>query len=350
MTRTAPLTPPVVPVTEARHRGTIDGPTTATPTRLGRVLPAADAGGAVGAGTDPRSRPHDTTVPIRPLTFRELLDVPFALIQPDIGRLAGFAGVLLLVGELTVVGATGGVSHLTDGSDGGTALAAVLATMCCAWLLRFVLRGVSTAVGLARVFAAPIGWRTALSRFGARWRPLLLFQALFTFVGVGVLLAGIPLLFLGPAIPVWLGRVRAKRFVAVPIIMAEGLPARAAMERAHMLARDVLWARTGLWICQRLLFGLLAIPLLAIPLFISDISGTHRWAFIVLVSSAALLLVAFGEIVEASSRVVCYVDLRCRREGLDIPVPGSPPDGRPTPVGGPIPADFPGNETFGGRR
>lgn len=323
------------------------------PTRLGRVLPAADTDGAVGAGPDPQSRPRDTTVPVRPLTFRELLDVPFALIQPDIGRLAGFAGVLLLVGELAVVGATGAVSHLTDGSDGGTALAAILATMCCAWLLRFVLRGVGTAIGLARVFAQPIGWRAALSRFGARWRPLLLFQTLFTLVGVGVLLLGIPLSFIGPVGPVWLGRLRAKRFVAVPIIMAEGLPARAAMDRAHMLARDVLWARTGLWVCQRLLFGLLAIPLLAIPLFVSDISGTHRWAFIVLLSSAALLLVAFGEIVEASSRVVCYVDLRCRREGLDIPVPGfspgSPSGSRPAVVGGPMQAGFPGTEPFGGR-
>ncbi|WP_174361834.1 hypothetical protein [Nocardia brevicatena] len=322
----------------------------AAPTRLGRVLPAADAGGAVGAGTDPRSRPRDTTVPVRPLTFRELLDVPFALIQPDIGRLAGFAGILLLVGELAVVGATGGISHLTDGSDGGTTLAAILATMCCAWLLRFVLRGVSTAVGLARVFAEPIGWRTALSRFGTRWRPLLLFQALFTLVGVGVLLISTPLSFIGPIGLVWLGRLRAKRFVAVPIIMAEGLPARAAMDRAHMLARSVLWPRAGLWICQRLLFGLLAIPLLAIPLFISDISGTHRWAFIVLLSSAALLLVAFGEIVEASSRVVCYVDLRCRREGLDIPVPGSPSGTRPVAVGAPMPAGYPGTEPFGGRR
>lgn len=321
----------------------------AAPTRLGRVLPAADTDGAVGAGTDSQSLPHDMTVPIRPLTFRELLDLPFALVQPDIGRLAGFAGILLVVGEVAVVGVTGAVSWLTDGSDAGTALAAILTTICAAWLLRFVLRGVCTAIGLARVFAEPIGWRTAVTRFGTRWRPLLLFQTLFTLVGVGVLLIGIPLAFIGPLGLVWLGWLRAKRFIAVPIIMAEGLPGRAAMDRAHLLDRGVLWARTSLWICQRLLLGLLTIPLLAIPWFISDISGTHRWAFTALLSSAALLLVAFGEIVEAAGRVVCYIDSRCRREGLDIRVPGFSPGGRPTDVGEPGPTGFPAAEPFGGR-
>ncbi|WP_280427126.1 hypothetical protein [Nocardia brasiliensis] len=64
-------------------------------------------------------------------------------------------------------------------------------------------------------------------------------------------------------------------------------------------------------------------PLLGIPFYLSDFSGTRRWAVIVLLTSGVLLIAAFGEIAESATRVVGYVDRRCRREGLDIHVPGT---------------------------
>ncbi|MET9285797.1 hypothetical protein [Nocardia beijingensis] len=285
------------------------------------MLPAAEPAGAVGAGTDPVPGSPGATVPIRPLSFRELLDVPFALIQANIRALAGLSVPGLLLAETVVVAVTAGGSALTGGSDTGTAWSAILATAACAWLLRFVLRGTTVALGLATVGGAPIDRRTALRRFGATLGPLLAFQLLFTMVGLGVLaVSGLPIVTL-PLAGIWLGWLRARRWVAVPVLFVERTSHRDGVARAKLLAEGAEWPTTGLWIVQRALFTLLAVPLLAIPLFVSDFSGTHRWPVLVLTTSAVLLLTAFGELVEASSRVVCYVDRRCRREGLDIRIP-----------------------------
>ncbi len=260
-------------------------------------------------------------MPIRPLSFRELLDVPFALIQANIRALAGLSVTGLLLAEAVVVAVTGSVAEFGDGSDSGVAWAAILSTAACAWVLRFVLRGTTVVLGLATVGGAPIDRRTALRRFGGSLGPLLVFQLLFTLVGVGVLALGGPLIVTLPLAAIWLGRLRAGRWVAVPVLLVERTSHRDGVARAKLLAEGAEWPTTGLWIAQRALFTLLAVPLLAIPLFVSDFSGTHRWPVIVLTTSAVLLVTAFGEVVEASSRVVCYVDRRCRREGLDIRIP-----------------------------
>lgn len=253
--------------------------------------------------------------------------------------LAGCAAVLLVAGELVVAGSIGLVSHLTGGSDKGTALAALFATLTAAWFVRFVLRGVTVATGLARVGLVPIGLRESLRRTVARLGPLLVTQLSFTAIGVAVLgISGLlfPLTFLGgllwflvtyPFCLVWLAWLRARHLAAVPVLFAEGAGAGVALARSGVLVGDRRMQRTGLRICQHLLFALLTAPLLGLVLFVGDISGTHRWAFLVLVTTAGLLLAAFTEVVESSTRVVGYLDLRCRREGADIRIP-APTGGR----------------------
>ncbi|MGQ4598853.1 hypothetical protein [Nocardia sp. R6R-6] len=260
-------------------------------------------------------------MPIRPLSFRELLDLPFALIQANIRVLAGLSLLGLLAAESVVIAATAGASWLTGGSDQGTAWAAILSTAVCAWLLRFALRGTTVALGLATVEGAPIGSRTALGRCAAIFGPLLVFQLWFTLVGVGVVVVSSLLLVTLPLALIWLGRLRARLWVTVPVLFVERTSYRDGVARAKLLVEGAQWSTAGLWIAQRALFGLLAVPLLAIPLFVTDFTGTHRWAVIVLITAAVLLVAAFGEVVEASSRVMCYVDRRCRREGLDIRIP-----------------------------
>ncbi|WP_227997844.1 hypothetical protein [Nocardia australiensis] len=262
-------------------------------------------------------------MPIRPLSFRELLDEPFALIQANIVVLAVSIAAGLAIAELVVVAVTAGVSHLTRGSDQGTAWAAVLSTAVCAWLLRFALRGMTVAFGLASASGELIGWRTALTRMRAAGVALLVFHVMFTLIGVSVLALGSLLIVTFPFALIWLGYLRAQRFVAVPVMFGEGASHATAMARSKLLVGGAEWPTAGLWLCQRGLMVLLAVPLLGIPWYLSDFSGTHRWPVIVLLTAAVLLIASFGEVMEAATRVVSYTDRRCRREGLDIRLPSS---------------------------
>lgn len=272
-------------------------------------------------------------MPIRPLSFRELLDAPFALLQADLRTTAVCAGLLLLAGEAAVAAFIGLVSYLTDGSDDGTALATLCATLIVAWIIRSVLRAVSVTTGLARATGTPISLRVALRRTGNRLGPLLLTQLSFTVIGIAALLPSVLLFPLGfaagliwflltfPLCLLGLAWLRARHLVAAPVLFAERTTARTALARSGLLTGSLRMQRTGLWICQRLVFALLIAPLGGLALFVSDFSGTHRWPFLVLFTATALLLVAFTELIESSSRVVGYLDLRCRREGMDIRIP-----------------------------
>ncbi len=259
-------------------------------------------------------------MPIRPFTFRELLDTPFALIQANITALLALGAGGIVVAEIVVVALVASFSGLTGGSDAATWWSAILTTAVCVWLLRYVLRATTVALGLATVFGTRLDARGALAQLRGRALPLLIFQILFTLVGVSVTALCFTLVVTAPLVLPWLGRLRATRFAAVPAMFAEHADHAAAVGRAKLLVVGKEWTLTGLWAAQRALFVLLAIPLLGVPLFLSDFTGTHRWPVIVLLTSAIMLLVTFGEIVEASSRVLVYVDLRCRREGLDIRV------------------------------
>ncbi|GAA5046822.1 hypothetical protein GCM10023318_12630 [Nocardia callitridis] len=264
-----------------------------------------------------------TTVPVRPLSFRELLDTPFALIQANIRVLLGGMLVGLVAGEVLVVAITGGVSHLNDGGDGATALGAIVSTVVVAWILRFWLRATTVTFGLAGVNGASIGWRGAAAGFVANAGPLLVFQLLFTLVGVLVLTVSSLLIVTIVPGTAWLGWLRSKRFLTVPVIVAESVGHTQAVARSTLLVAGTEWAITGLWLCHRLLLLVLCVPLIGIPWLLADLTGTHRWPVIVLLTGAVLLIAMFAEVIEASTRVVVYIDRRCRREGVDISVPGA---------------------------
>ncbi|KAF0849564.1 hypothetical protein [Nocardia caishijiensis] len=282
------------------------------------MRPAPRVGG-VGAGIDPARPP---TIPLRPLRFRELLDEPFALIQANIRPLSALAGATLVLAVLGVLGTTGLVSHLTDGSDAGTGWAVVLATAAFGWLSRLVLRGVSIAVSVADLSGTPTDLRSGIRTAAHHGGPLVIAQIMFSLIGIGVLTVGSLLIITYPLALIWLSNLRARRFVVEPTIIAEHTGYRAAVARSKDLVEGAAWTIGGLWLTQRLLFGVLAVPAFGIPFFLSDFSGTHRWAFITLVVGGVLLVVTVAEIVEATSRVLCYVDRRCVREGLDIHIPG----------------------------
>ncbi|MEV0850957.1 hypothetical protein [Nocardia fluminea] len=287
----------------------------------------ADTVGAVGAGVDPAPVPAPVppmppTVPIRPLRFRELLDEPFALIQAHIRTFAVLGGSALVIGVLVALGVTGLVSHLTDGSDAGTAWAAILATATCVWVARLVLRGVTVAIALADFHGVRYGVLDGMRAASRRATPLVLAQIMFTLTGIGVLLVGSVLVITFPLALIWLSYVRARRFVTEPAIVAEHAGFGLGVARSKELVHGADWPTAGLWLTQRCIFAVLAVPAFGIPFFLSDFSGTHRWAVITLLVGGFLLVVTVSEIVEATSRVLCYISRRCVREGMDIRIPG----------------------------
>ncbi|MFD3705978.1 hypothetical protein ACFWUP_22810 [Nocardia sp. NPDC058658] len=291
------------------------------------MRPALDTVGAVGAGVDPALVPAPgpsmpPTVPIRPLRFRELLDEPFALIQAHIRAFAVLGGGALVVAVLMVLGVTGLVSHLTDGSDAGTAWGAVLATAVSAWVVRLVLRGSTIAIVIADFHGVRFGVLDGLRAAARQATPLVLAQIMFTLSGIGVLLLGSILVITYPLALIWLSHVRARRFVTEPVIIAEHAGFRGGVARSKMLMDGAVWSTAGLWLTQRCLFAVLAVPAFGIPFFLSDFSGTHRWAIITLLVGGFLLVVTASEIVEAASRALSYISRRCVREGMDIRIPG----------------------------
>ncbi|GAB2698748.1 hypothetical protein [Nocardia thraciensis] len=260
-------------------------------------------------------------LPIRPLSFRELLDLPFALIQSRVRLLAAMAGAGFVIASGAVVAITAAGSALTAGSDTGTAWSAVLSTLVFAWLLRSYVRGVAVPIGLASANRSPITWRATARRLAANAGGLLRYRAVSTGISIGVLIPGTALIItLLPALA-WLGWLRARRCLSTPALFDGPVRYRDAAARARNLAVGAEWRLSGVWLTLRALLLVLVVPLLGIVLFAAEISGTHRWATITLATSTVLFLTAATEMVESASDIVAYVDRCCRREGRDIRIP-----------------------------
>lgn len=264
---------------------------------------------------------RDTPVPIRPMQFRELLDRPFGLVQTRIKQLAGMSVWAVLLAAGVAFGITGLVSVATGDSDAAVAIAAVLATLICVWLLRLYVRGIATAVCLSVVHGQPLAWQAALKRVVTHAGPLAVFQIKYTLIGIGVLALGTPLMITLPLAAVWLGWLRARQYPTASVIFDESASAAVAARRAKTLMGGTEWQIVGLWMYLRTLLVVLILPVLLAQSLVSDISGTRRWTVTALIITAVMILTAFAETIESATQVVVYVDRRCRREAWDIRLP-----------------------------
>ncbi len=295
--------------------------------RLGLVFPAAaDQAGpssrqaeatAPDAGLD-----APETIPLRPLAFRELLDLPFAVIQADIRTLATCTIVGLLVAEGLVVAINVADSAMTDGAAGSSAVSAIASTLLMAWLLRLFLRGMTVSIGLSRIGGRAMSWRAALARCRRRFGALLADRLVYTIFGIAIPAVGTAVLIIGllGSTPL-LGWLRARRLTVAPVLFAEPVSYGDAVGRAKILAAGAEWRLAWLWLALRALLLMLVVPLVGAVLFVANFSGTHRWTVIVLATTGALAIAAFAEVMDAASSVIGYVDQRCRREGWDVRIP-----------------------------
>lgn len=270
-----------------------------------------------GTGQDGRMHPGEPTAvgtPLRPLGAAEILDgavrgvrrnfravaaiaVPFALVQSA-------AGALLILA----------LSHSSPLNSlvllGGQAIALAVGT---------VRTGVLAPVFAEDLFGRRVVAGAAVRELGRRWFPLVLIAVVATIAEVGGLL---PFAVLG----VWLWGVWA---VVAPALVLERTTLGRAFGRSFALVRDNFWRTWGIralgWVLTTVLGALIVIPFEVIALLVTDTDPGDSAAsignvgvFVTIVAVGTLLQAIVLGPVTSAIETLLYVDLRMRREGMDL--------------------------------
>jgi hypothetical protein len=330
--------------------------------------PSAQAIGSssIGAQAGWTPPPKPGLIPLRPLTLGALLGASFQVLRRNPRPIFGFAllisgatffAALLLVG-LVAFAAFSRVAS-AEGSDFDTVSAGAYALVALAGLIGVVLSLVASAVlqGVVSLEVArgTLGerlrlgglWRAARGRIGALigWT-LLISSAIVVALLVVVLVITLIAAFGGVAgivvsvllgIVAFLGAVAAgfwlfTRLSLVPsALMIERLPLRAAIARSWTLTIGSFWKTLGIQLLVAVIINfvtsVVSTPLQLVVTYGSvlinpngDQTGTVA-AFVVIYILAIVLSVIFGAIgsvIQSATAALIYLDLRMRKEGLDL--------------------------------
>ena len=250
-------------------------------------------------------------VALRPLGAADILDGAVRLVRRH-ARAAYTVSIPFAVVRAVLTAslglATGALTQL--GGLGGLAIAAGFGT---------VVTGLLTPVLAGDLLGEQLSARTALRRVGRRWWPLVVLAVAATVaenVALGALIAG----------GVWLWGVWA---VAAPAMIVEGLGVRRAFGRSLDLVRGVFWRTWGLralgWVLTYVLGLFVSLPFLVLAGVLGGLnpidtanSPSSSAVFVVVSAIGTLLSTALVAPVTSAVEVLLYLDLRMRREGLDI--------------------------------
>jgi hypothetical protein len=260
------------------------------------------------------TQPRQGCVPLRPLGVAEILDGSFRAIRRNPAAMFAPAAVLAVVRVAATAGLQlGGYRFLNS-----VALQ-LLGTFVIGAVLGTVLSGLLAAVVTQDVLGVRITARQALTRLRGRiW-------ALLGLAVVSTVLETLGLIVL--AVPgIWLWGLWA---VAVPAMVVERSTIRGALARSRQLVTGMWWRVWGIRALAYLLASLLGIvvsvPFLALAsavtgsggLLTSSTSGSPA-VYVLIISVGSVLSATLTEPVRAGIDALLYVDLRMRREGLDI--------------------------------
>jgi hypothetical protein len=295
----------------------------------------------------------------------EILDGAFTAVRRNPKATLGLAAIVMTVYGIVTAGSTLILLHLVNGANQDQTLTAtrfgeiVVPTYgivgVVAFLADAILTGMLTAVVghgvLGRQISIGDAWRIAWPRFWALvgstlLEGLILFLTLLVGVGVSagigaaliaghVAPVGILIIVVGSLTTLVFTVIFAVRFaVAAPTVVLEGRRPAASLRRSWSLIRKSSWRVFGIILLTELIV-LVASGVLEVPFgVISAIVGHGSGGTITFggtsttgsVSVTATIIGAIGGIVAGSvtrpvlagTRVLLYVDLRMRREGLDI--------------------------------
>ncbi|GAA4187800.1 hypothetical protein GCM10022288_13170 [Gryllotalpicola kribbensis] len=324
--------------------------------------------------------PKPGLVPLRPLTFGQLLGTPFQVLRRNTGALFGAAvliQVLVVIGSLLVVGSATGwflyrAAHATDADRdaieaGGVAAVIVAALVAVAFSV--IASGVLQGIVVIDVANGVLGYRPRAGQLwhatrGRRWAlagfVFLVGAALLVGVAVlaGIVAAlvipgaasggggGAALIAVGVIVGLLCGAGFAvlwawlwgKTSLAASAIMLERLGIRAAIARSWRLTRGGFWRVFGAqvlviaicWVATQIVstpislifqFALQAAFPTGTP---SSFTGVDASSLAIAGISYGVLLLftlvigAVTSVIQSATGVIVYVDQRMRREGLDL--------------------------------
>lgn len=285
--------------------------------KSGRTEGAVVTGVPHGATVPTARRPvpqHRPCVPLRPLGLADILDGSFRVIRHNPAATLGVSAVLAVVRVATTAGVQLGTYQLLD-----TVQLELLTSLVIGTAVGTVLTGMLTLVVTQDVLGVRITAREVVTRLRGRvWALLGLAVVIAVLESLGV----VAFLVVG----VWLWGLWA---VAVPAMMVEGTSIRGALARSRLLVSGVWWRVWGIRALGFLLAGLLgemvAVPFVLLAAAVSDTSFTLTGsssgtpvAFLLIVSAGAVVSTTLTAPIRAGIDALLYIDLRVRREGLDI--------------------------------
>jgi hypothetical protein len=281
----------------------------------------------------PPPAPKPGCVPLRPLGLGDILDGSFTMIRRNPRVMLGLSAavavaqvLLVALFELIAFSQLGDVK-ITDAGDStrttdlGPLLGtegASFATLVASTLLGAVLTGMLTVAITQDVLGVRLGPAEVWARTKGRiWRLLALAVVATVAEFVGLLFC------LAPGI--WLWGIWA---VAVPAMMTEHTTMRGAFGRSRALVAGTFWRVWGIRALgvaiASVIGGFIALPFEIVGLVVdsntfSDTADSSiPVVFLVLTAVGSAVSATFTAPIRAGVDALLYVDLRMRKEGLDI--------------------------------
>ena len=326
--------------------------------------PAATPPGAQPGWTPP---PKPGLIPLRPLTLGTLLGASFQVLRRNPRPTFGFSLLVTGIIYLVTFGAVGAVTFLAfsrlqfaENSEDADAIAAgsvalvivsALVTVALSIVGSAILQGVmalEVARGtLGEKLRLPGLWRAGKGRLGALvgWSALIALVAGIAIALVVVVIAAIAALG-GPvgvlisvllglfffavaaALGLWLG---TKLALVPSVLMLERLPLRAAVVRSWSLTKGYFWKTLGILLLVSVIIqvvsGIIATPLQFVVGFgtaFLDPNGSNEGLLVgagivyLLTIVFAVVFGAIGAVVLGATPALIYIDIRMRKEGLDL--------------------------------
>ncbi|MDQ2751292.1 MAG: hypothetical protein M3Y44_17465 [Actinomycetota bacterium] len=260
------------------------------------------------------TQPGQGCVPLRPLGVAEILDGSFRAIRRNPAAMFGPAAVIAVVRVAATAGLQLSAYRILD-----TVALQLLSTFLISAVLGTILSGLLAAVVTQDILGVRITAREALARLrGRRWALVGLALVLTLVETLGLLALAVP--------GIWLWGLWA---VAVPAMVVERSTVRGALARSRRLSTGLWWRVWGIralaYLLATMLSTVASVPFLVLASAVTGAGGLlpdpnspSSVTYVLIISVGSVLAATLTEPVRAGIDALLYVDLRMRREGLDI--------------------------------